>query len=125
MVGSGKPLVLGLTARRDGNLLSTTMEPTQIMTMQLELIDPITPTVTTLVDILPGNCARMRHSGKILRKVKITGFLLNSTIVADVLNRGDCFVLDMAKGTLYAVSNSLECTAVSGKFQYSIKQLED
>ena len=39
-------------------------------------------------------------------KVKPTGFLLNSSLVGDVLNRADCFVIDVEKGTLYVMLGS-------------------
>lgn len=40
-------------------------------------------------------------NGKFLMRVKPTSFLLNSNLVGDVLNRGDCFIVDIEKGTLY------------------------
>ena len=74
---------------------------------QLEL--PINATVpVTIADILSGNVARVKSGGAIVMKVKVTGFLLNSTLIADVLNRGDSIVLNLEKGTLYAMEGSRE-----------------
>jgi hypothetical protein len=45
---------------------------------------------------------------KYLMRVKPTQFLLNSTLVSNVLNRGDCFVVNMETGTLYILQGSEE-----------------
>lgn len=39
-------------------------------------------------------------------KLKPTQFILNSNLVADVLNRADCFVCDIEKGTLFIMKGS-------------------
>ena len=49
-----------------------------------------------------------KSKGKLLMRVKPTQFLLNSTIVSDVLNRGDCFVCNLESGTLYITKGSNE-----------------
>lgn len=54
-------------------------------------------------------------SSKFLMKVKPTGFLLNSTIVSDVLARGDCFVCDMQKGTVYAKEGKTEVRTINSE----------
>jgi len=96
------------------------------MSMQLELLlATSSPASPTLSDIIHGNCCRVKSSGKILMKLKPTGFLLNSNIVADVLNRGDCFVVDMAKGTLYATSATQAVTPLDSKLQYKVKIVEE
>ena len=46
------------------------------------------------------------YKGKILMRVKPVQFLLNSTLVTDVINRGDCFVVDMETGNLYVTDGS-------------------
>jgi hypothetical protein len=51
-----------------------------------------------------------RSKGKLLMRVKPTQFLLNSTIVSDVLNRGDAFVVNIETGTLYITKGSNEAT---------------
>lgn len=43
------------------------------------------------------------HNGNLVMRVKPTGFLLNSSVVADVLTRNDCFVVNLVKGTVYAI----------------------
>jgi hypothetical protein len=49
-----------------------------------------------------------KSKGKLLMRVKPTQFLLNSTIVADVLNRGDAFVVNIETGTLYITKGNNE-----------------
>ena len=43
-----------------------------------------------------------RADKDIFIRVKATGFLLNSSVIGDVLNRGDCLVVNLSKHTLYA-----------------------
>lgn len=50
--------------------------------------------------------------GKILMRLKPTSFLLNSTLVGDVLNRGDCFVCNVETGTLYIMPGNIEVESV-------------
>lgn len=45
-------------------------------------------------------------NGSYRMKLKPTQFMLNSSLVADVLNRADCFVCDIEKGTLYVMLGS-------------------
>ena len=70
----------------------------QIQRQQELLVIDKAPTLRT---ISFGNV--FSYKGKSLMRVKPTQFLLNSTLVADVLNRGDCFVVDMELGTLYII----------------------
>lgn len=55
--------------------------------------------IPTLVESPYGEIVKCK--GKLLMRVKPTQFLLNSTLVADVLNRGDVFVCNVESGTLY------------------------
>jgi len=90
--------------------------------MQLDLI-PTEPEAAplTLRDISHGIPVKLVSSSKIVMKVKPTGFLLNSSIVSDVLNRGDCFIVDLAKGTLYAVQSDRPVTKLNkAKLHYTI-----
>jgi hypothetical protein len=50
----------------------------------------------------------IKHNGKYLMKLKPTQWLLNSSLVADVLNRADCFVCNIETGTLYIMSGDKE-----------------
>ena len=58
-------------------------------------------------------------SKKILMRVKPTGFLLNSNIVADVMSRGDVFVVDLAKGTVYAVEGGRKLEQINSELFWS------
>lgn len=97
------------------------METTYIMATQLELINLDLDDPIVLSDIVPGNLCKIIATGKIVMRVKVTGFLLNSNIVADVLNRGDVFVVDVSKGTLYATVGDTPVSHVyNTKLQYSL-----
>jgi hypothetical protein len=45
-----------------------------------------------------------KKTGKIIMRIRPTGFLLNSTLVSEVLSRGDTFIVDLEKGTLYCAA---------------------
>jgi len=85
---------------------------------QIEL-DLDAPRPLTIADIISGNCARVKSSGAIVMKVKATSFLLNSSVIADILNRGDSLVVDLKKGTLYPMQHDREVEKVTGKLLYS------
>jgi hypothetical protein len=55
--------------------------------------------IPSLKDLPYGAVAKV--NGKTIMRLKPTQFLLNSTLVGDVLNRGDCFVCNLEAGTLY------------------------
>lgn len=55
---------------------------------------------------IPAGRVVLTAEKKLLMRVKPTGFLLNSTVIGDVITRGDALVLDLAKGTMYAVSGA-------------------
>jgi len=89
--------------------------------MQLELLDPVPlPNQFTIDDVLHGTVVRDICSSdkRLIMKVKPTGFLLSSPVVVDVLNIGDCFVVDMAEGTLYAVPKDRAVLPLHCKLQY-------
>lgn len=58
-----------------------------------------TPKSTTLRNFPTGEV--FYYNLRYKMKLKPTQFILNSTLVCDVLNRGDCFVCDIEQGTLY------------------------
>lgn len=96
--------------------------------MQLELIlaTPKTPKPSiTLADILYGNICKITGSGRLVMRVKPTGFLLNSNIIADVINRGDCFVTAVEKGTMYSMSGTTPVSRVIAKMLYSTDIIEE
>lgn len=88
----------------------------KIKQLQLNLDAPAPLTVS---DILPGNVIQTISGKAILMRVKVTGFLLNSNIVADVLNRGDCFVVNLEKGTLYVIAGDTEVTKLVSQLTYT------
>ena len=88
--------------------------------MQLEFFNaPKSPTLT-LRDISYGTLVQSHVTKKLLMKVKPTGFLLNSTVVGAVLNRADCLVVDVVKGTLYCVQGDIEVTVVKAKLHITL-----
>jgi len=68
------------------------------------------PNVNILQDIPYGRAVTVVGSGKIVARVRPRGFLLNSNLVSDVLNRADCFVVDMKTGDLTVMKSSTAVT---------------
>ena len=66
-----------------------------------------------LRDSLYGEIVKTVKAKKLLMRVKPTQFLLNSTLVGDVLNRGDCFVCNIESGTLYILQGNTEIETVN------------
>lgn len=90
--------------------------------MQLELIpiDPV-PTWKQLCNIPFGIPVRRNNNGVVIMRVKATGFLLNSTLIADIIHRDDCLIVDLAKGTLYSVAGHIPVTVLKyPKLHYSL-----
>ena len=58
----------------------------------------------------------VQYGEKTLLKLKPTRFLLNSNIVADVLNRGDCLVCNLELGTLYIMKGDEPVTFIDCHF---------
>lgn len=73
------------------------------MSTQLSL-DIITRTYAS--DIKFHNCFTFKN--EIFMRVKPTGFLLNSSLIGDVINRGDIFVVNLSKGTVRAFQGDIE-----------------
>lgn len=63
----------------------------------------------------------LKHEGKYLMKLKPTQWLLNSSLVSDVLNRADCFVCNIETGTLYIMSGEKVIKIVEATMQITIK----
>lgn len=63
------------------------------------------PKPLTISDIPNGEWVQDIQAKRKICRVKFTGFLLNSSIVADVLNRGGCFVVS-SSSTVYAVPST-------------------
>lgn len=53
------------------------------------------------------------YNGKYLMRLKPTSFLLNSTLIADVLNRADCIVCNIETGTVYVMEGDKEVEFVN------------
>lgn len=73
----------------------------KISEQQLSLV----PTPIKLLKDLPHGEVFV-FNGSYRMKLKPTQFLLNSSLVSDVLNRADCFVCDIEKGTLYIMQGT-------------------
>lgn len=56
---------------------------------------------------------------RVIMKLKPTGFLLNSSIVADVSQRGDCFVCALKGGTVFAVKASRRVMPINSELIWS------
>lgn len=81
--------------------------------MQLEFVSLSSPTVLRANSMVAGSV--YQHKGNIVMRVKPTRFILNSTVISDVMNRGDVFVVNLAKGTFYAVHGDDEIVPVNYK----------
>jgi len=66
-----------------------------------------------------GIVAKDEATGMILLRVKPTQFILNSNIVVDVLTRGDVFVVNMSKGTLFVMRGDRLVTPIVGELNWS------
>lgn len=91
--------------------------------MQLELIPLESPSkpVLQLSDVPYGTPVRRNSSGTIIMRVKATGFLLNSTLIADIIHRDDCLIVDLAKGTMYSVAGHIPVTLLKNpKLHYQL-----
>ena len=71
-------------------------------------------TFLNLGDVKHGQM--VKYLDKYIIRVKPTQFLLNSTLVGDVLNRGDCFVVNAETGTLYIMQKNTEVSLVDASF---------
>jgi hypothetical protein len=78
--------------------------------MQLGLIFEDIKNVNHLSDISYGKAVTVIDSGEIVAKVRPRGFLLNSNLVSDVLNRADCFVVNMENGDLTIMKSTTAVT---------------
>lgn len=58
-------------------------------------------------------------SAKTMLRVKPTGFLLNSTLVGDVINNHGVFSVDLIKGTLYPVTGNTPVIPVAARVTVS------
>lgn len=83
--------------------------------MQIELDFPTATPHKLLKDIPHGTAFRLVRPPKLaeaLIKVKPVNFLCNSTILSDVFARGDCVVVNLAKGTVYISKGTTEIVLV-------------
>ena len=89
--------------------------------MQLELPELA---VTNTINQLPfGKAFRFERSGQIHIRVKPVNYLLNSTLLTDVINRGKCIVSNVEKGTVYVVEGDREVMVVDAVIR--IKSLKE
>ena len=74
----------------------------------------------TTINTIPVGVPVWDVKGKqVIMKIKPTGFLLNSNIVADVSQRGDCFICALSKGTIFAVEAGREVLPISSELIWS------
>lgn len=80
---------------------------------QLDLLfsDPAVPLYKSLGAVPYAKSVTVVATGKIIARVRPRGFILNSNLVSDVLNRGDCFVVDMETGDLKVLPSSVSITS--------------
>lgn len=92
--------------------------------MQLELLTPSpmeVPKALTLADIGYGIPVYYVVGRRIIMKLKPTGFLLNSSVIGDVINRRDYVVTDLSKGTVYCMKGSCEVKLLkNAKLRYTV-----
>lgn len=83
----------------------------------MEIIKPTKELEQTLtINQAPYGVAlkRIKDSSTILR-VKPTSFLLNSTLVTEVLNRSDVFIVNLVTGTLFSITGTEEVEILNAK----------
>lgn len=91
------------------------------MAIQLELIDsPVSPATITLEQLPAGTVVRDLEAKdkRLIMKVAATGFLLNSSVVTDVINRHDCLVVNLENGRVYATKGTRKVLPMECKLQY-------
>jgi hypothetical protein len=77
------------------------------------------PSLVTINIVAVGKPVWDIKAKRMIMKVKPTGFLLNSNIVADVSQRGDCFVCALKEGTVYAVTADRQVQEVNSELVWS------
>lgn len=80
---------------------------------------PLEDTVCTIGNTGHGIPVIDTASNALIMKVKPTGFILNSSLVIDVLNRSDCFVINLHKGTMYSVPHDRKVEPVISKLLFT------
>lgn len=82
----------------------------------MEIIRPSSKEKKLLISQAPYGIpfTRCQDSSTIMR-VKPTSFLLNSTLVGEVLNRGDVFIVNLVTGTLFSIKGTEEVKLLSAK----------
>lgn len=91
------------------------------MAIQLELLEhPSLTAALTLENVAAGTVVRDLEAKdkRLIMKVAATGFLLNSSVVADVINRHDCLVVNLETGRVYATKGTRRVLAMDCKLQY-------
>lgn len=72
--------------------------------------------LTVARDIRFGEC--FLYKGALFMRVKPTNFLTNSTLINDVINRGDCFFVDLSTGNVTAYKGDQVVTPVETFCEY-------
>lgn len=55
-----------------------------------------------------GEALSRKKDKNTIMRVKPTSFLLNSTLVTEVLNRADVFIVNLSTGTLFSIAGAEE-----------------
>jgi len=83
----------------------------------MEIIKPAKDKTTKLqINQAPYGVALKRSQDKsTILRVKPTSFLLNSTLVTEVLNRSDVFIVNLVTGTLFSIVGTEEVEVLAAK----------
>lgn len=84
--------------------------------MKIKQLDLFAPANLTAKQIKFGDLFLANNT--IFMRVKPVNFLTNSTLLNDVINRGDIFAVNMEKGTLVCYTGNTEVEAVTAELQY-------
>lgn len=51
----------------------------------------------------------------VFMRLKPTGFILNSSVICDIINRNDIIIVDLKQGTMYAIKGSEEVEMIEAE----------
>lgn len=83
----------------------------------MEIIKPLKEKKSVLLikDASFGIALKRASDKSTILRVKPTSFLLNSTLVAEVLNRADVFIVNLVTGTLFSIQGTEEVEVLNAK----------
>ena len=74
-----------------------------------------TPKKLTIKDTAYGIALMRKKDKTTIMKVKPTSFLLNSTLIADQLNKSSAFIVNLVTGTLFVIEGDEEVRVLPAK----------